>query len=200
MIAAPWDIVLTLVFAATAVCCLVMLLRDRRRAGAGVGLSDDAVVDINHLVMSAAMILIVWVVVGDAVTWAQVALFAVLAASLLPALVKARSVGDRVDVIGHIVLDAAMIWMLLAMPLLMAGPSSESGGGGQHHGGSGGVLLTATPMWVDVVNVVFIALATATAVWWTGSAIRRSRGHRVHLLCHALMGAGMALMLVLMNL
>ena len=60
------------------------------------------------------------------------------------------------------------------------------------------MMAMTTPVWVDVVNVVFVAGSAAIALWW---AFRAStvRGDRLHALCHCLMAAGMAAMLLLMN-
>ncbi|MGP5597345.1 DUF5134 domain-containing protein, partial [Brachybacterium alimentarium] len=73
----------------------------------------------NHLVMSLAMLLMVWRPVGTAGTWIQVALFALFGVVMLLGLPTVHAVGERVAVVSHVMLNAAMIWMLLAMPLLM---------------------------------------------------------------------------------
>mgnify|MGYP004171193529 CR=1 FL=1 len=70
-------------------------------------------------------------------TWAQIALFAIFALALLSALARAHGFPHRVELVGHVVLNAAMIWMLAAMPLLMAG--MDMGGDGGSAGGLGGV-------------------------------------------------------------
>ncbi|WP_405374299.1 MULTISPECIES: DUF5134 domain-containing protein [unclassified Microbacterium] len=200
MIAAPWDLILTLTFAATGLLCVLGLVQDRP-TGADGTLSDEALIHVGHLVMSIAMILMVWVMVDDVVTWAQVAIFAIAAASLAPAFARSESVAQRTDLIGHVVFHAAMIWMLAAMPLLMAGaPVSGEGGGHHHHAEAGaGPALTATPAWADGVNLVFVALSAAAAGWWLVGMFRGSARHRIHLGCFSLMGAGMAVMLVVMN-
>lgn len=145
------------------------------------------------------MILMVWVPVVDAVTWAQVAVFAIFSLALVPGILAPGSAGTRVSLIGHIALNAAMIWMLLAMPLLMAGmPQGEGESSGHHHGGGSAVMLTSTPVWVDVVNVFFVVVSAAAAIWWV-VALLRQRDRHLHDICYAVMAAGMAIMLVVMN-
>lgn len=203
MIESPWDLTLTVVFLVTGLICLGDLIARRiGRPARTEGLADEELIDINHAVMSAAMILMTWVAVLDAVTWAQIALFAIFAFALLPALTRAHGFPHRAELVGHIVLNAAMIWMLAAMPLLMAGMDMGGDGGSAHaghHGGGDEMALMATPVWADVVNVAFIVACTVGALWWLYRAAA-VRGHRMHALCHALMAAGMGTMLWLMNL
>lgn len=199
MIVAPWNMVLTLLFVATAAICLGDFIARRRRASDGTGLADADLIDLNHGVMSIAMIVMVWWSVWDAATWAQVAIFAILALALIPSYRGAKA-AKAVDLTGHIALDAAMIWMLAAMPLLMAGMDMGEGDGGGHagHHGGGGMMLEATPAWADVVNVIFIGICGAAAAWWIWRLFSVSH-HRIHTLCHVAMAAGMGWMLVLMN-
>lgn len=202
MLASPWDLVLTLAFAVTGVVCVLDLMRRHRRAGTDAGgVSDADVVDITHAVMSGAMILMIWVMVSDAVTWAQMILFAIFALALLPVFGRSRTLPGRVDLAGHLVLGAAMIWMLAAMPALMAGADTDGGGGGGHagHGGGGAEsTLTVTPGWVDAVNAGFVVLCAGAAVWWMYRLVA-VRTHRLHRFCHVVMAAGMAAILLLMN-
>lgn len=199
MLTSPWDLVLTALFAVTGVWCAIDLLAHRSRSRTADGaITSHTIIDINHLVMSAAMILMIWVTVIDAVTWAQVAVFAVFAVALIPGLFGREEVTRRVSLVGHIALNAAMVWMLLAMPLLMAGMEMSEGDTSGHHGGDTGVMPTSTPPWADALNWLFVALSAAAALWWIATLIR-SRGRHLHDLCYAAMGAGMALMLVVMN-
>lgn len=202
MIDYPWNIVLTIAFAFTFVICVGDALVGRLRAAdRRAVITDGELVDVNHGVMSIAMIAMTWFFAMDVVTWAQVLLFVILGLSLVPPLLRASSRRGRTDLTGHIALDAAMIWMLAAMPLLMAGAMSAGGGSihAEHAGADAGPdMLMATPIWADVVNVLFVVVSAAAALWWLVQMFV-SRGHRVHLLCHVVMAAGMAWMLVLMN-
>lgn len=201
MLTAPWNLILTVVFAFTGVYCLVRLIAHRPPAGAPRGpVLESLAIHLMHLVMSAGMIAMCWMMsIPAASNWAQIVVFTVLALALMPGLWKAPLLARRVDLAGHIWLAAAMVWMIAAMPLLMADM-----GGGEHGGGHGeaadGAMMMAmsTPLWVDVLNGVFVAGSAAIALWWAYRAAT-IRGERLHALCHCLMAAGMAAMLLLMN-
>lgn len=199
MLGTPWDIVLTIAFAFTFIVCFGHLIRRRlENRATNAPLSDDELIDINHGLMSIAMIVMIWLTVIDIVTYAQIALFVVLALSLVPLIGRAKT-AERVDLAGHVLLDVAMIWMLGAMPLLMAG-AMDMGGDSAHaaHHGSGGDMLMATPLWADIVNVLFVVISAAAALWWIYRLVATPH-HRLHTLCHVVMAAGMSGMLFLMN-
>lgn len=207
MISSPVNVALTLAFCVTGLYCLVHLISTRRNAtvAGSSALSDEHVVDVNHVIMSAAMILMTWVMIDDVLLWTQVIVFAVLALSLVPNLQRAAGVTGRLDVVGHLLLDVAMIWMLAAMPLLMAGMDHGDGAGhGDHgsHGGPGGhgleMSTAVTPAWADVVNLGFVVTCGVVALWWLFRVVTVSR-HRWHAACHALMAVAMGVMLVAMN-
>jgi len=210
VIESPWSFVLTAIFLATAVLCALHLAQSRRAPAA---MTTESVHDshngpiatavhVNHLVMSLAMLLMVWRPVGTAGTWIQVALFALFGVVMLLGLPTVHAVGERVAVVSHVMLNAAMIWMLLAMPLLMGhdmgGPVDAHAG---HHGGGTGdemaMEMTPTPAWVEAVNWGAVVLSAVIAVWWLVRLLR-DPAHRAHSACHLLMAAGMALMLALM--
>lgn len=205
----PWDLSLTLVFLLTGVHHGVSILRRRRgrsarAAGAPPGLSCGDLVDINHSVMSLAMVLMIWVSLGDVAVWTQVVLFGALGLSLVPELRRAAPSAWRIDLFGHVMLDAAMMWMLAAMPLLMAGMGGMGAGGGAHAGhaehSEGAMNMSMqTPGWADAVNAGFVLLCAVGVLWWSWRGATARRGHRLHVLRHAMMAAGMGLMLVLMN-
>lgn len=169
-----------------------------RRNDGGRGVS--ILVGVNHLVMSVCMLLMTWMPAGTVGTWTQVALFAVLAVGLLASACRAPSAALRIDLSGHVLLNGAMIWMLLAMPVLM-GHMPGSGSASAHHGNTGSdeamAPMAPAPDWMVSLNWAGVAVCSAIAVWWLAQVIIRTR-HRVHALCHLLMSAGMALMLALM--
>ncbi|MFY1635523.1 DUF5134 domain-containing protein [Solwaraspora sp. WMMB335] len=199
MLETPWVPVLTIVFGLTGLICVGDLVIRRRGVPRDQAISDAELVDINHAVMSAAMILMAWLMVVGVVAWAQVAIFAILALALLPAYRLARSISERVDVLGHITQNLAMIWMLAAMPTLMSEMAIGGGSGHSHGGAASGAVPTATPVWADMVNVAFVGLTAIGALWWLYRAAMTTSGHRLHLLSYAGMGAGMGTMLLLMN-
>ncbi|WP_026927718.1 DUF5134 domain-containing protein [Granulicoccus phenolivorans] len=203
MLSFPVNVALTVAFGLTGAYCLVHLITSRRRILAGTGprtLTDAEVVDLNHGLMSAAMILMTWVMIGDAALWALVALFVVLAVSLSLNWRRAGSTVNRVDVGSHVLLDVAMIWMLVAMPLLMAGSAAgHDHGGHAHHGDHGAAAVAAaTPAWAHAINLGFVGLCAAAALWWLGRTVT-GRRHRLHAGCHTVMAAGMGVMLVAMS-
>ena len=159
----------------------------------------ETVLHLNHAVMSVAMILMIWVIVSDVAVWAQVALFAVLALALLAALRRASDGARRADLVGHLGLNAAMIWMLAAMPLLMADVGGLEGHAG--HAGHGSAVAIAPaghpPGWAIAVNSLFVAVCAAGVIWWLVRATA-VREHRLPALGHGLMAAGMGTMLVLL--
>lgn len=197
MLAAPWNVILTVVFATTGIYCFVLLFSHRSVLGHRLSLDFNAtVIHLTHAVMSVAMTAMCWILAFPAVlNWVQIILFSVLALALVPGLWNAPTLLYRIDLVGHIWLGAAMVWMIAAMPLLM----TETGGGGHSSGhGKGGSVTISTPEWVDVVNAVFVAGSLALAFFWVYRAFT-IRGERLHALTHCLMAAGMAAMLLLMN-
>ncbi len=202
MLVAPWNVALTIIFTATGIYCLVRLFLDRSRQGHSPGARFDAtVVHFTHAIMSGAMIAMCWVMaIPAALNWAQILLFSALAVALIPFLRKAPETSRRIDLLGHIWLGAAMVWMIAAMPLLMSGAGGGSEGSADHHvsGEAMKMVMTTTPIWVDLVNALFVAGSLAMTLWWLYGALT-NRGQRLHLLFHCLMAAGMAAMLLLMN-
>ncbi|HAN25639.1 MAG: DUF5134 domain-containing protein [Microbacterium sp.] len=192
-----WSAVFTILFSVTGVVSLVSLVRTRRAAPAGTPFGTTEVVEIAHLLMSIAMVAMVWWAAGAELTWAQIAVFAVVAIALLVSLPQATSRAGRVDLAGHAVVTGAMVWMLVAMPALMG--SGGDGASGHHHSGGAAdaAAPAATPEWIVVLNGVVIAVVAAFAVWWIVGLVRSSH-HRARHVCHALMAGGMAVMLAVM--
>jgi hypothetical protein len=188
----PWDLLLTVAFVLTGTAGIWILVVCPP-SGA------ETVLHLNHAVMSAAMILMIWVIVSDVAVWAQVALFVVLTVALLPGLQRTGSGAGRADVVGHLALNAAMIWMLAAMPLLMA--DARSGGPTSHAGHGSMAAVTSsepTPGWAIAVNSLFVALCAAGVLWWLLRATV-VREHRLPAIGHSLMAAAMGTMLLLMS-
>src|SRR5699024_2457345 len=218
MISFPWSLILTAAFAFTGLVCLIHVPRHWKETLSptcpDVGAARmDLVVHSNHLVMSIGMIAMVWVSTGTIATWGQVAFFAVLTVVMIVGGIGLKGRTPRISVASHIVLNAAMVWMLLAMPLLMAHPMDDGAHGDEsgadhagHHGGhghahSGGSdmaqAMAQPPDWATAVNWVAIVLSGLAAAWWLFLLVR-SRRIGIHTLCHAVMGLGMAGMLALM--
>ena len=196
MVDPPWDLLLTVAFVLTGTAGIWTLV-------VCPGSGGQTVLHVNHTVMSAAMILMIWVVVRDVALWVQVGLFAVLALTLLPALRRTSGRARRADVVGHLALNAAMIWMLAAMPLLMSDAHAAGAHTAGHagHGSAAAALpptaAAAAPGWAIVVNALFITVCAAGVIWWLlrAAAVRE---HRLPALGHGLMATGMGTMLLLM--
>ncbi|MEI7057498.1 DUF5134 domain-containing protein [Nocardioides sp. CCNWLW239] len=200
MVEPPWDLLLTGAFVITGTLGLWTLVVGPDRVGAPRRPLDAfAVLHINHAAMSAAMISMIWVIVWGFAVWVQIALFAMLAVALLPALRRASDRARRADLVGHLALNAAMIWMLAAMPVLMAGTHSTSVEGHAGHAGAGAAVAPPaghTPGWAVAVNSIFVAICLAGLLWWVLRAAA-ARRHRLPAAAHGLMAAGMGMMLFL---
>lgn len=155
------------------------------------------VVHANHLVMSIGMVLMVWIDVGTVATWLEVGFFTVLAVIIVVGMVRAQGPASAIGLSSHLALNAAMVWMLLAMPLLMGHQMHTGSGHGAGSEMAHGMAMAPTPDWVVAVNRVAITLSVLAAARWIVLLVR-SRRVGLHTLCHAVMGLGMALMLVLM--
>lgn len=190
MVDPPWDLLLTTAFLLTGTAGIWTLVVCPAPGA-------ETVLHLNHAAMSAAMIVMVWVVVSDVAVWAQVALFTTLALALLLALREAGDTTRRADLMGNLALDGAMIWMLAAMPLLMA--DVPPGGHDAHAGHDTAAAIGAAadvPGWAIIVNSLFVAVCTAATIWWLVRATT-VRTHRLAAVGHGLMAAGMATMLAL---
>lgn len=206
MFTLPWSLALSAVFVVTGVVCGIHLARTWGAAAGAHGRHDHGAlvaraVHVDHLVMSLAMLLMIWRPVGTAGTWMQSAVFTAFAALMLVSVPRAHDAAQRVDLVGHAVLNAAMVWMLATMPLLMGHPmSTPSDPHAAHHGGSMDTMamqLNPTPTWATVATGITIAISVLVALWWL-VRLARDRGHRLHAGCYLVMGAGMASMLALM--
>ncbi|OUZ06327.1 hypothetical protein BHE97_19180 [Aeromicrobium sp. PE09-221] len=197
MISPPLNIILTVAFLFTASVCVGNYVAIRRQAAAGEDARTSAeLVDINHTVMSAAMILMIWSAIPSVGSWLQIVVFMVFAFALVWAFLDSRATASWVDTAGHVVLNIAMVWMLAAMPLLMTSGAAEHSSnmaGSQDHG----TLEAAATTWVDVMNGVVVAFCATGALWWLYQTLR-ARGHRLHSLCHTIMASGMIAMLLVM--
>lgn len=199
MLTSPWNLILTALFAATGASCVVGLVAHRTRPhAADAALTPRTIIDVNQLLVSAAIVLMIWVTPFDAVIWAQVAVFAIFGMALLPDLVGAARAAGRISLLGHLIVNAATIWVLLAMPLLMAKTTNDPASSGHHHGGEGAATQMGTPLWADIVNWLFVGLTAGAALWWIVALISH-RSRQVRSIRYASVAAGMAVMLIVMN-
>ena len=194
MVDPPWDLLLTVAFVLTGTSGIWTLV-------VCPGSGGQTVLHVNHTVMSAAMILMIWAIVRDVAVWAQVALFALLTLALVPALRKTSDRARRTDLVGHLALNAAMIWMLTAMPLLMTDTHTAGTHTAGHAGHTGAAVslppAAAAPGWAIMINSLFVAACAAGVIWWLLRAAV-VREHRLPALGHGVMATGMGTMLLLM--
>lgn len=143
---------------------------------------QDRAVELAHLLMSLAMIAMVWAWGGSAARWLLVAVF-----GLLAAVFSARAAGSGGAVVPtdrttrimfgyHALAMAAMTWMVAAMPLLGHDHFLDSGGSGHDHGGSGKAQVAFAPvgevqLGIVVVTVVLAVALVACAVAWVAAAV-----------------------------
>lgn len=217
------SLVFTAVFLATAVYSLVRLAE----LGAIGDRSGSRAAELTHLVMSLAMIAMAWAWTGGPTSPSGVLQIVVFGAATVWFALRALTPGHPRAVAGyHVVMNAAMVWMVAAMPQIMGMSMSGDPSGGHHHGGSSsaaGSVAIATPAWVAAVTWLFAGLLLVTAVLWAlrvrrpaaadcagqgpdeiaGGVAVAARpatglGARLDAGCHLLMSLGMAGMLVAM--
>jgi hypothetical protein len=134
------------------------------------------VVALAHLLMSVAMIGMVWgwPAPGTPAGIVQLAVFGLLAAVFVLRALRSAERG-RDGGAQHLLVLVAMVWMLAAMPWLMTGQ-----------------------LWMQVVTLAFLVLLGSAAL---GSVVEEHRGapvQRLDAAGHALMNGGMAGMLLTM--
>lgn len=175
----PLSVLLTVVFAATGG---YSLLRWASLRAGVAGHHGDRVAELSHLVMSAAMIAMVWAYGGPIGNAAQIVLFTVLAGYFLTRLPVGRPTrpGGCPAPGFHLLMCGSMVWMVAAMPLLTGGLAMDSAGGHMHDmpmggadaAGQDGQPPPATPAWAVVVTVVLSVALLAAAGYW----LRRAMG------------------------
>ncbi|MFP5022763.1 DUF5134 domain-containing protein [Pseudonocardia phyllosphaerae] len=134
--------------------------------------------ELSHLLMSAAMVLMVWSWPGTAGLSVQLVLFGGFALGF--AVDAVRRYRHRLHGCAggsaHALMTAAMVWMLAAMPLIMPMPAASSGASGGHAGHAGHEGMAGMPGaehvhggpagWaVAVTLALVVGLVVATAFW-----------------------------------
>jgi hypothetical protein len=187
MLPGAWTVGLTVFFTASGLYCLW-------RVAAGRGRGIEALVDVNHVLMSPAMVLMLWWPTFGAGKWVQIAVFTGLALVFFHHLAGVETVTARTGALLHGGMNLGMAWMVAAMPLLMPAMPDMSGMTGHEHAGAGAGPLS----WTAMLSWVVAGLLSIAAVWWFIRVIRVA-GHRILCGCHGLTCAGMAAMLVLVT-
>src|SRR4051812_47717582 len=118
--------IVTLAFAAAGAFCLYRCVRQ--------GSAAHRVCDVLHALMCAGMVAMAWPAAMDVARVPQIVFLAVAALWFAGMVVAGRK--NRLALGYHALMMAGMAWMVLVMPLAMAGamPASSGAGSGDHAG------------------------------------------------------------------
>lgn len=178
MVAPTLSIMFTVVFTATGGYALYRLATQ----ASGTDPDVDRTAELAHLLMSVAMIAMVWGWTGGPATTSgvvQLVVFGLFTVWFLTGAVAGSATAGL-----HLVAAAAMVWMVGAMPLLMGAPAAADAGSGMAGmPGMGDTAVPApatesggTPAWVVSLTVLFALLLVATAALWARYALAGARG------------------------
>jgi hypothetical protein len=160
------------------------------RAGVA-GHHGDQVAELSHVLMSLGMIAMVWAYGGGTGDAVQLVAYLALSGYFLTRLLRGRATGHPgCPAPGfHLLMSGSMVWMVAAMPLLMAGSVAGPSGGMQMDGMTmGGMTMggtdtgldarpvTATPGWAIALTWVFIAGLVLGAGFWLRRALPAPSG------------------------
>jgi Domain of unknown function (DUF5134) len=168
----PLSVALTVLFALSGG---YSLLRWASLRAGVAGHHGDPVAELSHLLMSLGMIAMVWAYGGSTGNAVQLVAYLALSGYFLTRLRRGGVAGHPgCPAPGfHLLMSGSMVWMVAAMPLLMAGMTMGSGGGmqmdGMTMGGDTGPAtpsVTTTPGWAVALTWVFIAGLVAGAGFW----------------------------------
>ncbi|HZX01581.1 DUF5134 domain-containing protein [Kribbella sp.] len=160
------------------------------RVASGRGRGIETVVDVNHVLMSPAMLLMLWLPSTPGIVWVQIVLFSGLALVFFRHLSVSDGVTARTGVLLHGGMNLAMVWMLAVGTVGMGGMADMAGMPGMDH--------AAGPTWTGLLSWSVVGLLVLSAAWWFGRVMWGS-GHRILCCCHGLATGGMAGMLALMT-
>ncbi|MEJ2868062.1 DUF5134 domain-containing protein [Actinomycetospora sp. OC33-EN08] len=172
--------VFTVVFVLTGAYSLVRLAE----LGSEPERTGSRVVELSHLVMSIAMVAMAWGWTGGPTSPSgllQIVVFGFFTVWFLARAVRPTHGHSLVGEGYHLVMNAAMLFMVAAMPQIMGMDMSagEDSGGGHHHGGGtegmGAMPTIPTPWWATTLTWVFVVLLVAAAAWWAVRAVRADR-------------------------
>ncbi|HEV7792389.1 MAG TPA: DUF5134 domain-containing protein, partial [Pseudonocardia sp.] len=179
----PLSVALTVLFALSGG---YSLLRWASLRAGVAGHHGDQVAELSHLLMSLGMIAMVWAYGGGTGDAVQLIAYLALSGYFLTRLVRGRTTGrPGCPAPGfHLLMSGSMVWMVAAMPLLMAGSVAGPSGGMQMDGMTmGGMTMggadtgldarpvTATPGWALALTWVFIAGLVLGAGFWLRRAL-----------------------------
>ncbi|MDT7610556.1 MAG: hypothetical protein QOG96_5059 [Pseudonocardiales bacterium] len=179
----PLSVALTVLFALSGG---YSLLRWASLRAGVAGHHGDQVAELSHVLMSLGMIAMVWAYGGGTGDAVQLIAYLALSGYFLTRLLRGRATGHPgCPAPGfHLLMSGSMVWMVAAMPLLMAGSVAGPSGGmqmdGMTMGGADTGLdarpVTATPGWAIALTWVFIAGLVLGAGFWLRRALPAPSG------------------------
>ena len=179
----PLSVALTVLFALSGG---YSLLRWASLRAGVAGHHGDQVAELSHVLMSLGMIAMVWAYGGGTGDAVQLIAYLALSGYFLTRLLRGRATGDSgCPAPGfHLLMSGSMVWMVAAMPLLMAGSVAGPSGGmqmdGMTMGGADTGLdarpVTATPGWAIALTWIFIAGLVLGAGFWLRRALPAPSG------------------------
>jgi hypothetical protein len=184
----PLSVALTVLFALSGG---YSLLRWASLRAGVAGHHGDQVAELSHVLMSLGMIAMVWAYGGGTGDAVQLIAYLALSGYFLTRLVRGRTTGrPGCPAPGfHLLMSGSMVWMVAAMPLLMAGSVAGPSGGMQMDGMTmGGMTMggtdtgldarpvTATPGWAIALTWIFIAGLVLGAGFWLRRALPAPSG------------------------
>lgn len=179
--------VFTVLFLVTAVYSVVHLAALPSGASSCVGHSVDRAAELSHVLMSVAMIAMMWGWSGGPSSPSgalQIVAFGLIAIYFLTGAVR----GHRAPAAGayHLLMALAMVWMIATMPLL-TGSGAASGMDmedmpwmSSSESGPTGPVGPGEYPWVLPLSLVFAALLVAATLLWAYRAVKRSDGRSAH--------------------
>ncbi|MDT7629872.1 MAG: hypothetical protein QOI50_1802 [Pseudonocardiales bacterium] len=179
----PLSVALTVLFALSGG---YSLLRWASLRAGVAGHHGDQVAELSHVLMSLGMIAMVWAYGGGTGDAVQLIAYLALSGYFLTRLLRGRTTGHPgCPAPGfHLLMSGSMVWMVAAMPLLMAGSVAGPSGGmqmdGMTMGGTDAGLdarpVTATPGWAIALTWIFIAGLVLGAGFWLRRALPAPSG------------------------
>jgi hypothetical protein len=189
--------IVTLAFAAAGAFCLYRCVRQ--------GSAAHRVCDVLHALMCAGMVAMAWPAAMDVARVPQIVFFAVAALWFAGMVVAGRT--NRLALGYHALMMAGMAWMVLVMPLAMAGAMPASSGAGSGSGDHAGMamggattMIGDSPVHVTIVAAVLTVVFLVAGTAWMARAVDAGRGdsslrlRTAGLVTNGVMGLGMALM------
>jgi hypothetical protein len=188
-------VVFTILFAATGLYSLVRFAA----LVSGAEADGDRVAELAHLLMSIAMIAMTWAFSGGPDTGSgilQIVVFGLIGLRFLTRVAGHGHGHGRIESAYHLVMAAAMVWMVAAMPVLMSGsgevmnmaaPNDTHGDHGSMAGMDGMAGMHATngstgmagmsamvgaPSWARMVSVALVVLLVGAMALWASRLFR----------------------------